>query len=336
MSNTMNVFVTGSTGLLGSNLVRMLVEQGHHVKALIRSPEKAALLFADLNLSLIKGDMLNLPDVAEELAGCDVLFHTAAYFRESFQPGHHWKNLEDINVKATIELLHYAKQQQVSKVIYVSSAGVIGKLPDGTAGNESTPPHAIAQQDPYFRSKVLAETAISSFLKQHKLDITLILPGWMFGPGDAAPTSSGQFVLDYVSRKLPMILDGGACIVDARDAASAMIQAATVGQYGERYIVGGQYYSFEEICSVLTAITGVPLPSFRIPHPLLITYAWLAERYSQMTQHPILISCNGARNLHAKLKWKSDKAIRDLGISFRPLEETLHDQLAWYYQHHYL
>ncbi|MGP1371184.1 MAG: SDR family oxidoreductase [Almyronema sp.] len=333
----MKAFVTGSTGLLGSNLVRLLVEQGHRVKALVRSPEKALRLFGDLDVELVKGDMLDLEGFVEELQSCDVLFHTAAYFRESFQPGEHWQKLEEINITATINLLRYAKQYQLKKVVYVSSAGVIGKLPDGTAGNESTPPHPITYQDPYFRSKLFAEKAIDAFLAEHPLEVTLILPGWMFGPGDVAPTSSGQFVLDYVNRKLPILIDGGACIVDARDTAIAMIKAATLsGRSGERYIVGGHYYSLEDLCKALTAITGVPLPGFRLPHRLLMAYAWISERYSQVTHRPILISCNGARNLYAKLKWNSDKAVQELGIAFRPMEEMLQDQVNWYRQHHYL
>ncbi|OUL25805.1 hypothetical protein BV372_27535 [Nostoc sp. T09] len=78
----MKAFVTGSTGLLGNNLVRLLVEQGYSLKALVRSPEKASQIFSDLDITLVQGDMLDIDSFAEELAGCDILFHTAAYFRE--------------------------------------------------------------------------------------------------------------------------------------------------------------------------------------------------------------------------------------------------------------
>jgi dihydroflavonol-4-reductase len=71
----MKAFVTGSTGLLGNNLVRLLVEQGHQVKALARSREKADHLFADLNVTVVRGDMQDVSSFAPELEGCDVLFH---------------------------------------------------------------------------------------------------------------------------------------------------------------------------------------------------------------------------------------------------------------------
>ena len=83
----MKAFVTGSTGLLGNNLVRQLVDQGHQVKGLIRSPEKAERLLGDLDVERVQGDMREVSGFAPELAGCDAVFHTAAYFREYYQPG---------------------------------------------------------------------------------------------------------------------------------------------------------------------------------------------------------------------------------------------------------
>ncbi len=82
-------FVTGSTGLLGNNLVRLLVEQGYDVKALARSRPKAEHLFSDLPVTVVLGDMQDVNNFASELDGCDVLFHMAAFFRDYYQPGNH-------------------------------------------------------------------------------------------------------------------------------------------------------------------------------------------------------------------------------------------------------
>jgi dihydroflavonol-4-reductase len=332
----MKAFVTGSTGLLGYNLIRLLLEQGHQIKALARSEDKALKLFGNLNIQFIKGDMLDVFSFASELEGCDVLFHAAAYFRESFQPGQHWQMLEAINIQGTVNLLHQAEKYGVKKVIYVSSAGVIGKSFSGLPGDESTPPSKVNQQNLYFRSKVIAEDAISDFLKSHSLPVVLILPAWMFGPGDAAPTTSGQLVLDYVHRKLPGIVDGGACIVDARDTAQAMLVAVEKGKSGERYIVGGNHFSMEDIAKTLERITAIPSPHFYIPHRILMIYAWLSEIYSRLMNKPILVSCAGVRSLHERIQLNSQKAMRELDITFRSLEETLHDEVEWYHQHNYL
>jgi len=78
----MKAFVTGGTGLLGNNLVRALRAEGHAVAALVRSETKAQRLLGDTGAELIRGDMENVPAFADALTGCDVVFHTAAYFRE--------------------------------------------------------------------------------------------------------------------------------------------------------------------------------------------------------------------------------------------------------------
>jgi dihydroflavonol-4-reductase len=333
---SMNTFITGSTGLLGNNLVRLLVEQGHKVKALVRSPEKASKVFGGLDVSLVKGDMNRIADFAAEMEGCSVLFHTAAYFRDYYRPGDHWEQLEKTNVSGTVELLSEAEKRGIEKAIYVSSAGVIGRKPNGEAGDESSLPPPISSSNLYFKSKVLAEQAVQDFVKTHSLPVVLVLPGFMFGPGDVAPTASGQIILDYLNRKLPGIIDGGADIVDARDVAQAMISAVDRGKNGERYIVAGNYLDIEDILKALEQVTGVPSPKMRIPHPVIMAYAWVSEVYGRLTGKPILVSRQGVQTLHTKTKVDSSKACRELGISFRQPKTTLADEVNWYTQNGYV
>ena len=329
----MKAFVTGSTGLLGNNLVRLLVEQGHSVKALVRSPEKAAQVFQGLDIALVKGDMDRIPDFAPELEGCTALFHAAAYFRDYYQPGDHWDKLERTNIRGTIDLLTEAEKRGVEKAIYVSSSGVISRKADGDPGDESCPPPPIAGSNLYFKSKVLAEQAVDEFVRSHSLPVVLILPGFMFGPGDVAPTASGQIVLDYIKKKLPGIIDGAVDAVDARDVAQAMIQAVDHGKSGQRYIVAGNYLQVEEILKSLEEVTGIPYPKMRIPNAVIMAYAWVMELYGRLTGKSILISRQGVQTLLAKTEVDSTKAAKELGARFRPLKDTLRDEVAWYKEH---
>ncbi len=325
----MQAFVTGSTGLLGSNLVQQLVEAGWQVKVLVRSGAKARKVFGNLPVTYVEGDMLNVSAFAHEMRGCDVLFHAAAYFREYFQPGDHWQMLETINVKGTVQILEAAERMGVQKAIYVSSSTVIGAKHDGTQADESTPPDTVIT-NLYRKSKVLAEAAVADFLKTHHLPVVLVLPTWMWGPRDNAPTNSGRLVQDFLKQQVPAIIPGGAMIVDARDTAQAMITAVERGKSGERYIIGGCYYTLDAVIKLLAKVSDLPAPRRRLPYPLALTFAWFSELQARLLHREALVTPEALRVLQDRTVLSSAKAMRELGATFRPLEVTLRDEVAWY------
>ncbi len=329
----MKAFVTGSTGLLGNNLVRLLIEKDHQVKALVRSREKAVKQFGDLPIEYVVGDMENVEAFSNEINGCDALFHTAAYFREYYEKtADHWKILENINIKGSIKILEAAEKQGVATAIYVSSSGTIGMKADGSSGDENTPPSPYTENNLYFKSKVLADKKVAEFAQKSKMAVIQILPGWMFGIGDVAPTSSGQIVLDILNRKLPGTFDGGTSTVDAKDVAEAMISAVEKGKPGEKYIVGGEFYTIREIADTLCEVAKIPKVKLNIPNSVILTLAILSDLFSKITGGKSSIPKNGIQTLQAKLTVDSSKAKRELGTKFRPLSETLANEAEWYRQ----
>ncbi len=332
----MKAFVTGSTGLLGSNLVQQLRAAGWEVRALARSPQKAAQIIRDPGVEIINGDMEDVAGFAPALAGCDVLFHTAAYFRESFAFGDHWPKLEQINVQGTIQLLTAAEAAGVKKAIYVSSGGVIGATPDGRPGDETTPPDAGALSNLYFKSKVVAEQAVAQFLKTHTLPVVLILPSAIFGPSDTAPTNSGKLILEYLAGKLPAIPQGGFSVVDVRDVAAMMITAVERGRSGERYIISDRYYSIGEILKILERVTGVPAPRLPLPYPMALAYGWFAELSARMNGSEPVATVSAIRLLNTRRDVVAEKARRELGMTLRPFDQTLRDAVQWFVANGYV
>jgi dihydroflavonol-4-reductase len=331
----MQTFVTGGTGLLGNTLVRELLAAGHDVKALVRSPEKAERVLGDLEVDLVVGDMLDVGGFESELEGAEVLFHTAAYFREYYEPGDHWETLERVNVDATVELLAAADRHGVARAIHVSSSGVVGPGPDGAPGDETTLLEPEETDNLYFRSKVLAERAIDEFLESHDLPVVRVLPGWMFGPGDAAPTTAGRIVLDLVHGDLSAVFDGGGHVTDVRDVARTMLAAVDRGVPGERYVVAGPYATLIEIADTVESVTSVPAPP-RLPIPLVAVAARISELYGRLTGEPVLLTPEGVSTLRTDVRLDSSKAERELGATFRPLAETLRDEVAWFLGNGYL
>lgn len=328
------VFVTGATGLLGSNVVRALVARGARVRGLVRSAEKARRQLAGLAVELVEGDMTDVRAFADALRGCDVVMHTAAYFRDSYKGGSHWEALRRVNVEGTEALLDAAYAAGVRRFVHVSSVAVVKSTARGGIADETMARRAEDEPDDYYRSKILSDAAVDRFLAARPdFSATFVLPGYMNGPGDAGPTTAGQFVRDYVYGRLPGVIDASFAYVDARDVAFAVVAAAARGRRGERYLVAGRATHVGDAMRVLETLSGVPAPRRRVPMPLLAVIALANEVWARLTGRPVLVSWSGYRTLmreREQARFDSSKAERELGVHFRPLADTLRDALAWF------
>ena len=332
-------FVTGATGLLGNNLVRKLLEQGVKVKALARSTAKGHQQFEGLSgVELVHGDMADVAAFAPALQGCDIVFHTAAFFRENYMGGSHWDKLQRINVDGTRHLLEQARAAGIMRFIQTSSIAVLNGAPGRLIDETQT--RALDDADNYYRSKILADEAVHTFLGQNPdMQACFVLPGWMWGPADIGPTSSGQLALDVVRGKLPGLVPGSFSVVDARDVAQAHITAALQGRRGERYLAAGRHMTMRELVPLLGQIAGVKTPTRSLPIPVLFVLAGLQELYARLSGKPVLLSLSTVRLMLKEAErthFNHAKSEKELGLNFRPLEETLHDTLAWYGSHGWL
>ncbi len=329
------VFVTGSTGLLGNNLVRALLARGDSVRALARSAAKAASQFAGLEgdrLEIVEGDLGNPAAFARRLEGVDTLFHTAAYFRDSYKGGSHWRQLEKTNVDGTRALIDTAYAAGVRRMVQTSSIAVLkgerGALVDETMLRRPQ------DADDYYRSKILADDVVFEALAARPdFHACFVLPAWMWGPGDAGPTSAGQTAIDFLNRRLPGIPPATFSFVDARDVAAAQIAAAERGRRGERYLAAGRSLSLAELFPMLEKVSGVPAPKRRLPLALLFAIGGAQEIVSRLTGKPVLLSwaaVKGLANEIGRTNFSDAKSARELGLVFRTIPETLRDTVAWF------
>lgn len=337
---TQTAFVTGGVGLLGSNLVRLLAGRGWNVRALVLPSEldKVPIQFAGIAVDVIPGDMRDVAAFASALCGVDIVFHTAAYFRDYLKGGRHWDALYSVNVEGTRNLLEAGYSAGVRRFVHASSIAVLDS-------QLSTPIDETMLRDerraePYYRSKILAEREILGFLERHDdMWAAMVLPGWMHGPGDAAPTPAGQSVLDFLRGKIPGILPGAFPIVDARDVAEAMVLVAHKGRRGERYLAAGRAVTSAEYMATLAAIGGVELPTRKIPRLGLYAVAAVSECWARLTHRPVPLSLAAMRLLDRRLdevRFDHKKSKMELGLEFRPIEETLRDEIAWFRARGYL
>lgn len=323
-----SAFVTGATGLLGNNLVRELQQRGIAVKALVRSKAKGERQFAGLTgVELVVGDMGDIAQFSAALHGCDVVFNTAAFFRENYKGGSHWDELRHINVDGTRHLLTHAYAAGIRRFVQTSSIAVLNGKP-GTLIDENCL-REVADADDYYRSKILADQALLSFLAQHPdMHASMVLPGWMWGPGDLGPTSSGQLVADVMQGRLPGLVPGSFSVVDARDVAQAHIAAALQGRRGERYLAAGRHMTMRDLIPLLGRIAAVKTPTRMLPLPLLYLLAGCQELYARLSGKPILLSLATVRLLVKeadRTRFSHLKSEHELQLAFRPLEQTIAD-----------
>ena len=326
----MRALVTGSRGLLGNNLVRTLIDTGHEVWALARSKEKAERELGGTGVRIVLGDIRNVADFAYDLRGIDVIFHTAAYFREYYNPGDHSNAIELTNVKGTMELAQAAQAMGVTKMIYTSSASIIGLQADGSPGDEQTPSWPGVAKNLYLDSKRRTEQLLEEFSRGKGFFVASALPSWMWGPHDVGPTPSGQLVLDAIAHRLPpMVPPGGSAVVDARDVAAGMLRIAENGHSGERYILSGSFVELGDLFASLAALTAATAPTSRIPFAAALALAIAAETWSRITHTASPMSVEAIRLMNARLHVTSAKAKKQLGVKFRPFAGTLADTVSW-------
>jgi dihydroflavonol-4-reductase len=337
---TQTAFVTGGVGLLGSNLVRHLVSQGFSVRALVLPEElnKVPTQFAGIPVEVVTGDLRDVEAFAPSLTGVEILFHTAAFFRAYYQGGSHWQELYRTNVAGTHNLLQAAFRAGIRRFVHTSSIAVLDGRP--SARIDETMLRDERHADNYYRSKILADREVLSFLDKHPdMWAAMVLPGWMHGPGDAGPTPAGQSVLDFLRGRLPGILPGAFPVVDARDVAEAMLRVAQKGRRGERYLAAGRSMTAAEYMSHLERVSGVKAPTRRIPLGVMYAAAAAGECWARLTRRPVPLSLAAMRLLDRRmdqLQFDHSKSHRELGLEFRPVETTLRDEVAWYRGHGYL
>jgi dihydroflavonol-4-reductase len=332
--NGKTVFVTGATGLLGNNLVRALMAEGAQVRALARSQAKADAQFADVagpQLEIVIGDMGNVAGFQDRLRGVETLFHTAAYFRDSYKGGSHWAELERINVGGTRDLVAAAYAAGIRHMVHTSSIALL----DGPPGAliDETMLRDTVNADDYYSSKILTDQVVLEALRQHPdFEAVMVLPGWMWGPGDAGPTSAGQTAIDFLHRRLPGVPPATMSFVDARDVARAQIVAATAGRRGERYLAAGRCMTLAELFPILEAESGVKAPTRPLPLPLMYAVAGVQELLARTTGKPALLSWAAVKSLQreaGRTRFDHSKSERELGLTFRPVAETVRDTIAW-------
>ncbi len=327
----MKMLVTGGTGFTGSHLVKRLLSRGHQVRVL---DNQEGILIDDLKAAgaeITLGSVTDRSLLEKLVPGCEVVYHLAAAFRKINVPSHVYK---DTNVGGTRGLLELCERESVRKIVYCSTQGVHGNIKN-PPGNEDSP---IAPEDYYQQTKYDGEVVAHEFM-QRGLDITILRPTALYGPGDPGrflmlfrQVKKGSFPFFGNGQTLyhPLYVDN---FVDAFELAESRPEAK-----GQTYLIADEkFYPIKEIVLEIARIMKVDVKTPHYPFwPLYIISAVVELLYKPFPVDPPLFR-RRADWYRQNRAFSIDKARRELG--YQPavgLRDGLTRTYEWYKSHGYL
>ena len=306
-----NIFITGSTGVVGKPLLRKIVNQGHNVFALSRSNNNDHL-FSDLGVKKIEGNLFT-KSLYDDLSDCnlDAIFHIAGVNKMcSKNPDGMFK----ANIEGTKAMLQLANRLKIKKFIYTSSAVTLGeKL--GTLGNEQSNHRGYFLSN-YEESKYLAEK--EAFAYDKDFEFVSVNPSSVQGPGRVSGTA--KLLISTLNKSYPPLIKNNISIVDIDDCTDGHYQALLNGEDNQRYVLNSFQTTSEELLSKLKSLSEWSGRPMYIPKLGLKIIAPLGDLYKLLSNSTPLICSESARVLTHGHIYDGSKAGDKLNINYIDLD----------------
>ena len=319
------VLVTGATGFLGWHIARRLLDRGERVRLLVRDPVRSGTALRELaGAEIARGDLRDAASVDCAAAGCGIVYHAAADYRLwAPRPAEMFRS----NVDGTRHVLEASRRAGVERCVYTSTVGCIG-IPEGGIGDESVPVSMDAMAGPYKRSKFMAEQIALEFARE--FPVVIVNPTAPLGDHDFRPTPTGRIVVDFLRGAMPAFLDTGLNVVYAGDVAEGHLAACERGKIGERYVLGGENLTLQQIFEQLAQMTGRRAPRMRIPYAVAYAAGVASTGWAAVTGKEPRAPLDAVRMARKKMWVRHEKAARELGYTARPAVEALRRAAEWF------
>jgi nucleoside-diphosphate-sugar epimerase len=320
----MRVLVTGATGFTGGHLARHLAARGHAVRVLVRDPARASEL-ASAGCELAAGDLADPATLPASVAGCEVVYNIAALYRQAGLPRGTYAR---VNADAVGALVEASAAAGVRRVVHCSTVGVHGDVEHPPA-DEDAP---LRPGDVYQDTKVEGERAGREAAARTGVELTIVRPSGIYGPGDRRLLK----LFRGVARRRFVILGDGEIfyhLTYVEDLAEGIRLAGEVPAGANRtYILaGGEVTTLNELVARIAKVAGVAPPALHLP----VWPVWAAGAACEAICAPLGIEPPLYRrrvDFFTKSRaFSIDRARRELG--FAPavgLDEGIRRTLAWY------
>jgi len=316
------VLVTGGSGFIGQHLVASLVARGRRVRVLdLLAPARALP-----DVEYVHGSVLDRSLVDGALTGVEQVYHLAGL------PGMWVPQKGDfhaVNCCGTELVLAAARQRGIARFLHCSTESILFRCPPTAATDESPLQSPDDMPGPYTRSKWLAEqhaaqAAASGF------PVIIACPTMPIGPHDHNLTPPAAMLRHFLGRRLQLYLDFIVNLVDVRDVATGLVLAMERGQFGQRYILGGDSVPLKTILSLMAEISGHRQVLVPVPRGLAKMAAATMELIADhVTHRPPSATSEGVRIALRATALSTRKAQSELGYAPQPVEPALRDTIAY-------
>lgn len=330
------VVVTGVTGYIGAEIARQLLERGYRVRGTTRDVDKAradgflaALPGAAERLELMELDLLGDGDFEAVLDGVEYVLHVASPYLIEVDDAQ--RDLIDPAVNGTLRVLEAAGgTESVKRVVLTSSVAAAMGRPK---------PHPLTEADwnesssltnsPYAYSKTLAEEAAWAFMAEHtpNFDLVVINPSAVIGPSVVPRfNASSALFAALTNGSTPGIVDLPFAFVDIRDTGLAHVAAMETATAAGRYLCHARTVTMRDVVEIMEAM-GLR-EKYKIPRLSLDSRMGTVVARAAAVFQPTQTRRFAHANLGKSFVIDTSKIQRELGIEFRPIEDTLREAIA--------
>lgn len=317
--------VTGGAGFLGSTIVKELLGKGVAVR-ILALPNEPRTNIEGLDVEVVHGNVMSVEDCKRAVEGCDTVFHAAAIYKDYMaNPA----PMYEVALRGTHNVLEASRRANVEKVVYTASIVALGRKDAKSAlANEKTPYDAWDVNFHYSRSKHLSLLVAQDFAAWG-LDVRVVCPGVIFGPGDIAPTPSGELIINSALGKFGNVTaEGGSSYVDVRDAAHVHVLAAEKGKKGEVYIASAHNLDNPQFVAAIDRVLGHPKKKLvKVPSPVMGTLISLGAKVALKRGETPPMTREFFDYSIVPSFMDNSKSVHELGATYRPIEDTIRDAI---------